>query len=128
MRGGSAPGGYHFNHRLRNGYLLLSAGGLAAISLERAMGFEPTTSSLGSGEHPDVTLENKGLTTPPPPACTTACTSKPENTHESRPEGTPAALTADALAALVRQLSPEERARLTEMLSGKGDTGTVDAR
>ncbi|MCX5674500.1 MAG: hypothetical protein NTX87_05785 [Planctomycetota bacterium] len=96
--------------------------------LERAMGFEPTTFSLGSGEHPDVTLENKKLTTPPPPACTTACTSKPENVHESKPEGTPTALTADALAALVRQLPPEERARLAEMLTGKGETGTVDAR
>jgi len=96
--------------------------------LERAKGFEPSTSSLGSSEHPDVTIDNKGLTTPLPPACTTACTSNPENPHESPPEGTPAALTADALAALVRQLSPEERARLAEMLIGNGETGTVDAR
>jgi hypothetical protein len=73
-------------------------------------------------------LSNQALTDAHATACTTACTSKPENTHESKPEGTPAALTADALAALVRQLPPEERARLAEMLTGKGETGTVDAR
>jgi hypothetical protein len=87
---------------------------------------------LGSGKPTDVTLENKGLTTPPPPACTSACTSKPENEHGAKPEtpGEPAGPSAafETLAALIRQLTPEERARLAEMLTGKGGTGTVDAR
>ena len=74
----------------------------------------------------------QALTTGDAPACTTACTSKPENAHEGKPKGAGEAAVPsaafEALAALIRQLSAEERSRLAEMLTGKGETGTVDVR
>jgi hypothetical protein len=59
------------------------------------------------------------------PACTSACTGEAENAHESSPERT-ASLTADALAALILQLPPDERARLAALVNAK--EGGSDAR
>ena len=82
--------------------------------------------SLEGCERPDVTVENKGLTTPPAAACTSACTSKPEDAHESKPEapGEAAAPSTifEALAVLILQLPADDRARLAALLKAKDGT------
>ena len=78
---------------------------------------------VGEDAPPPNPLSNQALTDAHATACTTACTSKPENGHETRPEGTgeaaPPSAAFDALAALIRQLSPEDRARLAVLLNTK---------
>ncbi|MCX7424713.1 MAG: hypothetical protein NTW96_03650 [Planctomycetia bacterium] len=67
-------------------------------------------------------MPNSQALTPPPAACTCACTSKAENAND----GTPDAYQGDALAKLaaaLAKLSPADRARLAAMLAGDQDEG-----
>jgi len=80
--------------------------------MERAKGFEPSTFSLGSCTDPHVTPANRRLTDADGSACTSACTSKPENGHESKVE---------VIAAMLRELPPEDRARLAAMLTAEAN-------
>jgi len=75
--------------------------------LERARGFEPPTFSLGSCGQGDVSASEKGLTTGGADACTNACTGEAENVHTDCLE---------ELAAMLRELSPAERAELASIL------------
>ena len=63
-----------------------------------AMGFEPTTSSLGSREHRTEGAESQALTNAPTNACTNACTDLAEIEHGG-PAGATAATAGDATAA-----------------------------
>jgi hypothetical protein len=62
------------------------------------MGFEPTTSSLGSREHRTEGAESQALTNAPTNACTNACTDLAEIEHGG-PAGATAATAGDATAA-----------------------------
>ena len=120
------------------------------LQKERETGLEPATSSLGSYNVPDASLDNKALTSTPSAACTSACTSEGENAnadaldaaslgtppqaadaHQDKGEGTAAIDHADPLAMLaaaVANLSPANRERLAAMLAGhkgEGERGSA---
>ncbi len=68
------------------------------------------TPSVSSKGRCNASIDSKGLTLASPSACTTACTSKPENDN------------ADALADLAKrllELPAADRARLAELLASK---------
>ena len=67
------------------------------------IGFEPTTSCSQSRHAQDPSEAGKGLTDEPPAACTNACTSETQKLLE-------------LLAATLKSLSDEDRARLAELL------------
>ena len=67
------------------------------------IGFEPTTSCSQSRHAQDPSEAGKGLTDEPPAACTNACTSETQKLLE-------------LLAATLRSLSDEDRARLAELI------------
>ena len=69
------------------------------------IGFEPTTSCSQSRNAQDPSEAGKGLTDEPPAACTNACTSETQKLLE-------------VLAATLRSLSDEDRARLAELIQG----------
>ena len=93
---------------------------------ERETGFEPATSSLGSCAPPVVSGNPQRLTTTAFPACTAACTGKPENgnagardDHQAnKSEGVAAADPLAVLAAALAVLSPADRGRLAGLLTG----------
>jgi hypothetical protein len=77
-----------------------------------ATGLEPVTPSVSSNRNPDATLENKGLAATLPGRCTYRCTNASETDLV-------------ALAAVLLNLSPEDRTRLAALLRaqtpGAGD-------
>ena len=86
--------------------------------MERVIGIEPTTFSLGSCEHPDVSGLGKDLTKSGVKAWTYAWTKSQDEGHADRLE---------RLAEELRSLSPEEHRRLMDMLgevaeNGRGNT------
>ena len=66
-------------------------------------GFEPLTSALRTQRSSNLSDAGKGLTDEPPTACTNACTSETQKLLE-------------VLAATLRSLSDEDRARLAELI------------
>ena len=66
-------------------------------------GFEPLTSALRTQRSSNLSDAGKGLTDEPPTACTNACTSETQKLLE-------------ILAATLRSLSDEDRARLAELI------------
>ena len=66
-------------------------------------GFEPLTSALRTQRSSNLSDAGKGLTNEPPTACTNACTSETQKLLE-------------VLAATLRSLSDEDRARLAELI------------
>ena len=66
-------------------------------------GFEPLTSALRTQRYSNLSDAGKGLTDEPPTACTNACTSETQKLLE-------------VLAATLRSLSDEDRARLAELI------------
>ena len=66
-------------------------------------GFDPLTSALRTQRSSNLSDAGKGLTDEPPAACTNACTSKTQKLLE-------------VLAATLRSLSDEDRARLAELI------------
>ena len=95
--------------------------------MERAKGFEPSTSSLGSGGVRDLSEADKGLRSTDPDACTAACTSDAENANEGplgegpESQGGGGEQLSGALAAVARligSLTPADRERLAAMLAG----------
>ena len=66
-------------------------------------GFEPLTSALRTQRSSNLSEAGKGLTDEPPTACTNACTSETQKLLE-------------VLAATLRSLSDEDRARLAELI------------
>ena len=66
-------------------------------------GFEPLTSALRTQRSSNLSDAGKGLTDEPPAACTNACTSETQKLLE-------------VLAATLRSLSDEDRARLAELI------------
>src|SRR6266704_330097 len=81
-----------------------------------ATGLEPVTPSVSSKGRCHASDSSKGLAEGDPAACTSDCTSEPENAHADPLE---------TLAATLRNLSPADRARLAAMLTGQGE---ADAR
>ena len=69
-------------------------------------GFEPLTSALRTQRSSNLSEAGKGLTDEPPAACTNACTSETQKLLE-------------VLAATLRSLSDEDRARLAELIQGE---------
>ena len=69
-------------------------------------GFEPLTSALRTQRSSNLSDAGKGLTDEPPAACTNACTSETQKLLE-------------VLAATLRSLSDEDRARLAELIQGE---------
>ena len=68
-------------------------------------GFEPLTSALRTQRYSNLSDAGKGLRDEPPAACTNACTSETQKLLE-------------VLAATLRSLSDEDRARLAELIQG----------
>ena len=66
-------------------------------------GFEPLTSALRTQRSSNLSNAGKGLRDEPPTACTNACTSETQKLLE-------------VLAATLRSLSDEDRARLVELI------------
>jgi len=66
-------------------------------------GFEPLTSALRTQRSSNLSDAGKGLTDEPPTACTNACTSETQKLLE-------------VLAATLKSLSDEDRARLAELI------------
>ena len=66
-------------------------------------GVEPLTSALRTQRYSNLSEAGKGLTDEPPTACTNACTSETQKLLE-------------VLAATLRSLSDEDRARLAELI------------
>ena len=66
-------------------------------------GFEPLTSALRTQRSSNLSEAGKGLTDEPPAACTNACTSETQKLLE-------------LLAATLKSLSDEDRARLAELI------------
>ena len=66
-------------------------------------GVEPLTSALRTQRSSNLSDAGKGLTNEPPTACTNACTSETQKLLE-------------VLAATLRSLSDEDRARLAELM------------
>ena len=66
-------------------------------------GFEPLTSALRTQRYSNLSDAGKGLRDEPPTACTNACTSETQKLLE-------------VLAATLRALSDEDRARLAELI------------
>jgi len=66
-------------------------------------GFEPLTSALRTQRSRNLSEAGKGLTDEPPTACTNACTSETQKLLE-------------VLAATLKSLSDEDRARLAELI------------
>jgi len=66
-------------------------------------GFEPLTSALRTQRSSNLSEAGKGLTDEPPTACTNACTSETQKLLE-------------VLAATLKSLSDEDRARLAELI------------
>ena len=66
-------------------------------------GFEPLTSALRTQRYSNLSDAGKGLRDEPPAACTNACTSETQKLLE-------------VLAATLRSLSDEDRARLAELI------------
>ena len=66
-------------------------------------GFEPLTSALRTQRYSNLSDAGKGLRDEPPTACTNACTSETQKLLE-------------LLAATLRSLSDEDRARLAELI------------
>ncbi len=80
-------------------------------------GIEPATYWLQTQGHRDVSEASKALTSTPPAACTSACTSEPENDNAGTldaDQGDPLV----KLAATLLTLSPADRERLAAMLAG----------
>ena len=69
-------------------------------------GLEPLTSALRTQRSINLSDAGKGLTDEPPTACTNACTSETQKLLE-------------VLAATLRSLSDEDRARLAELIQGE---------
>ena len=82
-------------------------------SLVEPTGIEPATYWLQTQGHPDASEDSKGLTSTPPAACTSACTSEAETDNAGNLDADP--LT--KLAAALLTLSPADRARLAAMLA-----------
>jgi len=79
-------------------------------------GIEPATYWLQTQGHPDASEDSKELTSTPPAACTSACTSDAETDNADNlaaDQGDP--LT--KLAAALLTLSPADRERLAAMLT-----------
>jgi hypothetical protein len=81
------------------------------------IGFEPTTFTLATCQHPTEPTEPQALTDTPADACTTACTESPESVHDDRLE---------ALAAALRDLTPGQREQLARMLADTVRGGAAD--
>ncbi len=87
-------------------------------------GIEPATYWLQTQGHRDVSEDSKQLTSTPPAACTSACTSIAENANADKhdaDQGDPLA----KLAAALLTLSPADRARLAAMLTGDRKEGAT---
>ena len=69
-------------------------------------GLEPLTSALRTQRSSNLSVAGKGLRDEAPAACTNACTSKTQKLLE-------------VLAATLRSLSDEDRARLAELIQGE---------
>jgi hypothetical protein len=87
-------------------------------------GIEPATSWLQTREPSVVSGTSKGLTTTPSAACTSACTSNPENDNADTPDAGQSDPLAKLAAALLT-LSPADRERLAEMLRGGREESTT---
>ena len=69
-------------------------------------GFEPLTSALRTQRSSNLSDAGKGLRDEPPTACANACTSETQKLLK-------------VLAATLRSLSDEDRARLAELIQGE---------
>ena len=69
-------------------------------------GLEPLTSALRTQRSSNLSDADKGLRDEPPAACTNACTSETQKLLK-------------VLAATLKSLSDEDRARLTELIQGE---------
>jgi hypothetical protein len=84
-----------------------------------ATGLEPVTPSVSSKGPLNATTNQQGLTASPSDACTTACTSEPENANAG---------TVEALAAALLSLSPADRQRLAALLLGQQEAPAPGTR
>jgi hypothetical protein len=73
---------------------------------------------LGSNRPHDTSIDSKALTPTPSAACTSACTSEPENVNAGTADGYQADSLAK-LAAELAKLSLADRERLAAMLTGR---------